>query len=370
MREPSDSVLWLIGRRTPSANGLELWPRPVRDRDRMTTETKQPAWRKILSAYQKPDLTHSIFEIFLTITPLALLWAGAFWASVSGMIWLAVLLCLPASVFLVRMFLIQHDCGHHAFFKSPTINNWVGRCVGILTLTPYDVWRRTHAIHHAASGNLDRRGLGAIDTLTVEEYQELSSLQKLGYRAYRHPITLFIIGPVYMFFLEHRIPSGIMKEGWRPWVSAIGTNVAVAMIAWLLVSNFGWAPLLAVFVPSVFFAAVLGVWLFYVQHQFEDVLWFRNNKWNHTEGALLGSSHYDLPQPLSWLTGYIGIHHVHHAASKIPFYKLPKVLKDHPDLKDLNRLTLWQSFKCVPLALWDEKNERMISFRQFRKQFA
>lgn len=349
---------------------FELWPRPLRDRDRMTTATKQPAWRKILSAYQKPNLTNSLLEIVFTMAPLAVIWAFAFWASISNMIWLSVLLCIPASVFLVRMFLIQHDCGHHSFFKSPTLNNWVGRALGIITLTPYDVWRRTHAIHHAASANLDRRGLGAIDTLTVEEYEALSPLNRLGYRAYRHPITLFIIGPVYMFFLEHRIPSGIMKEGWRPWVSAIGTNVAVAGIAWLIVSNFGWVPLLAVFVPSVFFAAVLGVWLFYVQHQFEDVLWYRNEKWNHTEGALMGSSFYDLPKPIDWLTGYIGIHHVHHAASKIPFYKLPKVLKDHPELKDVNRLTFGESFKCVALALWDEKNEQMISFRQYRQQFA
>ncbi len=336
----------------------------------MTTKTAMPNWRKLLAAYQKPDLSRSVLEIVCTVIPLAVFWGAALWFSLTNKAWAALLCCVPASVFLVRMFLIQHDCGHQSFFRSSFLNNWVGRLIGVITFTPYDVWRRTHAIHHASSGNLDRRGLGAIDTLTVEEYSALSPFRRFGYRLYRHPLVIFILGPAFVFFFDHRVPSGIMKEGWRPWLSAMGTNVAIAALTVAMVFFVGWKPILFVIIPSVFLASALGVWLFYVQHQFEEVLWFRNKDWNHTSGALYGSSYYELPKPLAWLTGHIGIHHVHHAASRIPFYRLPQVLKDYPQLKSINKLTLKESFRCIKLALWDEDGQKMISFRQLKQQAA
>jgi omega-6 fatty acid desaturase (delta-12 desaturase) len=326
------------------------------------------AWRHILSAYQQPDLWKAIREIVLSLAPLAAIWAAAWTAAAYDQWWLALLLTVPAGFFIVRMFMVQHDCGHHSFFKNAAVNDWVGRIVGVLTLTPYDCWRREHAVHHATSGDLDRRGVGAVETMTVAEYRNASKLKRLIYRVYRNPLVLFAFGPSFVFFLQQRLPIGLMKQGWRPWVSAMGTNLGlVAMIA-LAVWLGGWKPVLLFHLPSLAIAASIGVWLFYVQHQFEQTYWARRGKWEISEAALHGSSHYDLPAPLRWLTGNIGVHHVHHVSARIPFYRLHKVLKDHPELKDVGRLSLLDSFRCVGLSLWDEASQRLISFRQFHRQ--
>ena len=220
----------------------------------------------------------------------------------------------------MRLFMIQHDCGHRSFFKSSAANDWVGRFIGAITVTPYDCWRRTHAIHHATSGDLDRRGLGALATLTVEEYRAKGPWGRFLYRLYRNPIILFVLGPFYVFFLLQRLPMGLMHEGFRPWLSAMGTNAMIALLvgfAWWLG---GWQGLLLVHLSTMWLAASIGVWLFYVQHQFDSVYWERTAQWSAMQAAMHGSSHYDLPPILRWMTANIGVHHVHHANSRIPFY--------------------------------------------------
>jgi len=328
--------------------------------DSVASETRP--WRKLLAAYHTPSTSRSILEIVLSAAPLAMLWAGAWVASAYGLWWLALALAVPSAGFLVRLFLIQHDCGHHSFFKSAAVNDWVGRMIGVFTLTPHDCWRRTHAIHHATSGNLDRRGIGEVETLTVAEYRALPWHRRLGYRLYRHPIVVFGIAPAFLFLLQHRLPAGLMREGWRPWVSALATNAVLGALIVAAIMLGGWKALLLVHLPTVVLAATIGVWLFYVQHQFEHTYWARQGDWEATEAALLGSSNYHLPAPLRWLTANIGVHHVHHASARIPFYRLPNVLRDFPELNGLSRLGFRESFRTVFLTLWDEAEQRLVPF--------
>lgn len=322
------------------------------------------AWSKKLAAYRQPRTSRSIFEIAITALPLLALWATAWLLHAQGWWWAALLLTVPAAGFLVRLFMIQHDCGHGAFFGEKTANDWVGRVIGVFTLTPYDYWRTTHAIHHATSGNLDRRGLGAIEMRTVEEYRAMSPLGRFGYRLYRHPLVLFGLGPAFVFFIMQRWPVGMTRQGWRPWASVIGNGAAIVAGLGALIWLFGWGPVLMVNVVTMLLAATIGVWLFYIQHQFEGATWSRNGEWKRDDAALAGSSHYDLPPVLRWFTANIGIHHVHHLSSRIPFYRLPKVLKDHPELAPMSRVGLWESFRCARLALWDEARGRLVSFRE------
>jgi len=286
------------------------------------------------------------------------------WLSLGISYSLTLLLAVPTTGFLVRLFLIQHDCGHGSFFRRRLVNDWVGRALGVLTLTPYDYWKRNHAIHHATSGNLDRRGVGDIDTLTVEEYRARSWLGRLGYRLYRHPFVMFGVGPAYMFFLQHRLPVGQMRAKWLPWMSAIGTNVAIALLVSAAIWLVGLGPFLKVHLPVTLLAASMGVWLFYVQHQFETVEWKRNGDWTLHEAALKGSSHYDLPGVLRWFTANIGVHHVHHLCSRIPYYRLRQVLRDYPHLRHVGRVTLLESVRSVRFVLWDELRQKLISFRE------
>ena len=334
--------------------------------DSVTEQDKSADWNRKLAEYRKPDVKRSLFELILTAVCLAVLWTMGWTAMKFGLWWLALILTVPAGAFLVRLFMIQHDCGHGAFFEARAANDWVGRLIGLLTLTPYDYWRHTHAQHHATSGNLDRRGLGVIEMLTVDEYLALPRLKRLGYRLYRHPAVMFGLGPAFLFFLQQRLPFGMMKAGWRPWVSTIGTTAVVALALTGMIWVLGWGPILMVNLMTMLIASTIGVWLFFVQHQYEGVAWARNGTWKRDDYALAGSSHYDLPQPLRWLTANIGIHHVHHLSARIPFYRLPKVLKDHPELKEMGRISLWESFRFVRLSLWDEAAQRLVSFRDIR----
>lgn len=306
-----------------------------------------------------------MFEIAVTAVPFALLWFLT-WAALSAGYALGLLLAVPAGAFLVRLFLIQHDCGHGAFFRSQAGNDWVGRILGVLTFTPYDYWRRCHAIHHASSGNLDARGVGDVDTLTVAEFRALSPARRFLYRLYRHPLVLFGFGPTYLFLLRHRLPIGMMSKGWRPWLSAMGTNAAILVVAGALVPVMGLKLFLLVHLPILLVAASLGTWLFYVQHQFEHTHWERGEGWSFHEAALRGSSHYVLPPILRWLSANISIHHVHHLASRIPYYRLPDVLREIPALAGLSRVTLKESLGTVRLVLWDEEKRRLVSFEEAR----
>jgi acyl-lipid omega-6 desaturase (Delta-12 desaturase) len=322
----------------------------------------------VLSRYRDPNLARSLTEIAVTFAPFAALWA-AMWALMHVSYWLTLALALPAAGFLVRLFMIQHDCGHGAFFRTRAINDWVGRLFGVFTLTPYDYWKRTHAAHHAAAGNLDRRGLGDIETLTVSEYLNLGWRKRFAYRLYRHPLVMFGIGPTYLFLLQHHAPLGLMcGAGWKPWVSAMSTNAGIASVVAVLMWLIGPGAFLMIHGPIFMLAATIGVWLFYVQHQFEDTRWAHEANWNFPQAALHGSSHYDLPIILRWFSANIGVHHVHHLASRIPFYRLREALRDYPELTNVGRLTLWQSLRCVNYSLWDEDAQRLISFRTLGRQ--
>ncbi len=337
----------------------------IQDQSRPATAGAQ-FWAQALNRYRKPNHARSITELAVTALPFVALWIASWLAFSLGYPAISLLIAIPAAGFLVRLFMIQHDCSHGAFFSGRRANDWVGRVIGVITLTPYDLWRRTHAIHHATSGNLDRRGIGDVDTLTVREYCARSYWGKLAYRLYRHPLVMFGVGPAYLFLLQQRLPVGLMRQGWRPWASTMATNGAIALAAIMLASMIGIKALLLIHLPIALLGATIGVWLFFVQHQFEHTVWERDAAWNLHEAALHGSSFYDLPSFLRWFTANIGIHHVHHLCSRIPYYRLPQVLRDHPELCEAHRLTLRESFHSVRLALWDETRRRLVSFRDIR----
>ncbi|MEL6528896.1 MAG: fatty acid desaturase [Pseudomonadota bacterium] len=316
-----------------------------------------------LTAFRDPSMSRSLWELAITLVPFLGICAAMLFAIDAGY-FLAILLAPLAGLFLLRLFIIQHDCGHGAFLASKAGNDWIGRALGVLTFTPYDCWRLSHARHHARTGNLDKRGFGDVDTLTVKEFRERSALQRFGYRLYRHPLVLFGFGPIYLFILRHRLPVGLMREGAQYWVSAMVTNVVLTAIIAGLIYTFGIGTTLLVVLSSLLIAASTGVWLFYIQHQYEDAHWDWKEDWSFQEAALHGSSYLTLPQPLRWFTGNIGIHHVHHLASSIPFYRLPEVLKKYPELRDLNHLTMGQTLRPMILALWDEKQRKLVSFRE------
>ena len=319
------------------------------------------ALRHALKAYRTPGLVRSVLEIMVTAIPFALIWMLML-AVVSAGHWTGLLLAVPAAGFLVRLFMIQHDCSHGSFFRSRRANNWVGRVIGVLTLTPYDFWRHCHLVHHRNSGNLDRPALGGIDTLTVRDFRAMPWRQRLRYRLYRHPLVILGLGPAYLFLLRNRLPIGFMRAGAMPWLSTMGTNAAIAAVVTAMIWWLGAATFLLVQLPITLLAASIGVWLFYVQHQFEQTYWEHDEDWTFEEAALRGSSHYALPGVLRWFTANIGVHHVHHLCSRIPFYRLPEVLRDHPALRSTGRLTLRQSLGTIGLALWDEDRRRLVSF--------
>ncbi|MBC7312396.1 MAG: fatty acid desaturase [Rhizobium sp.] len=327
------------------------------------------AWLKILARYRQPRLGRSAFELVITLVPFVLFWTLAYLSLVNG-VWLGLIAIVPAGFFLLRLFMIQHDCGHGSFFARRGLDDWTGRLIGVLTLTPYGYWRRAHAAHHASAGNLDERGIGDITTLTLEEYRALSPRGRLGYRLYRHPAVMFGIGPAFLFLFKQRLPFGMMKDGAQPWISTMGTNLGIAVVSALMIWAVGLVPFLVIHLPIVLIAGATGIWLFYVQHQFEETHWSKGDDWQFPKAALHGASHYDLPLALRWLTGNIGIHHVHHLASRIPYYRLPEVLRDHPQLAGIGRITLRDSFACVKLALWDEKRGRLLSFREAESALA
>lgn len=325
-------------------------------------------WVPILAKYRDPNLFRSLFELSISFVPFLVLWALAWW-SLSYSYWLAFGISVVNGGFLVRLFAIQHDCGHSAFFKSRAVSDWTGRAIGVLTLTPYDVWRRTHSQHHSASGNLDKRGMGDVHTITVDEYLALSRWDRWMYRLYRSPFVLFGLGPSYLFLLQNRIPLGLMTSGWKYWISAMGTNIAILVILGLIAYFGGALPLLLIFLPTTLVGASAGVWLFYVQHQFEETNWDKDEDWQLHHSALHGSSHYVLPAPLQWMTANIGVHHVHHLYSRIPFYRLPEVLRDIPVLDEAQRLTLWESFASVKLQFWDSQQRKLLSYADVRKTY-
>jgi omega-6 fatty acid desaturase (delta-12 desaturase) len=282
--------------------------------------------------------------------------------------WIALLLSLPAACFIVRLFMIQHDCGHYSFFRSRWANDLVGSLIALLTLAPHEYWREAHAIHHSAAGNLNGRGIGDVTTLTVREYARSTWWSRLGYRLYRNPLVLLLVAPTFLFVVKYRFPLDMLRGRWRLLPSILLSSLlsASAMIAAGLALGFDTVAMVQV--PVTVLSATIGVWLFYVQHQFENTYWADGPVWDFHTAAFEGSSYFHLPRIAEWLTANIGAHHVHHLCSRIPSYRLPECLRRYPELRQVNRVTPWQSVKCLPLTLWDEDSQRLVTFRAARRK--
>jgi acyl-lipid omega-6 desaturase (Delta-12 desaturase) len=320
--------------------------------------------RHAAARYRTSSAWQGVAQLCTTLIPLAaLLWL--MYRSLSYSYWMTLLLALPAAGFLVRTFIIMHDCSHGSFFLSRRANEIVGFVTGVLTLTPFAHWRRDHALHHASSGDLDRRGHGDVLTLTVDEYLSRSPSGRLKYRLYRNPFVLFVLGPLYML-VNHR---------WTPVGNTAGAKASVhttnaAILALIVGFSFaiGIKAVLSVYVPVFFIAAASGIWMFYVQHQFEDTYWEHHATWDYTTAALRGSSYYKLPRVFEWLTGGIGLHHVHHADPKIPNYNLRRCHDENPEFQTVTQLTFRESLRTASLKLWDSEQERLVGFDVLRKQ--
>jgi omega-6 fatty acid desaturase (delta-12 desaturase) len=333
------------------------------------TTTTAPDWNILLAPYKGADTRASLFHLLTGAALFVLGWVLMLKSLAIGY-WLTWLLAVPMAGLLTRLFIFQHDCGHGSFFRSAAANRWVGAVLGVITLTPYQYWRRTHAIHHATSGDLDGREMGDINTLTVGEYLALSRWGKLCYRLYRNMAVLLVLGPLYQFVLKQRLPFD-MPRGWRrEWSSVLWTNVALAGVLVAMWATIGLGTFVAVHLPIVAISGAAGIWLFYVQHQFEDTYWENHPQWDFHRAGLEGSSYFDLPPLLHWFTGNIGYHHVHHLSSRIPSYRLRACMEGVPELQHVTRLTLLGSLRCARLKLWDPEQRRLIGFRELRRQLA
>jgi omega-6 fatty acid desaturase (delta-12 desaturase) len=323
------------------------------------SETIKSSWKQVVAGYQTPDLRRSLWQVANTVIPYFVLWY-LMYRSLEVSYWLTLALAIPASGFLVRAFIIFHDCGHGSFFKSKTANHALGFMLGILTFTPYYHWRHDHSLHHASAGDLDRRGKGDVWTMTVSEYQEASGWKRLIYSIYRHPVFMFGFGSWLTFLVFARIPNPSFPARERN--SVHWTNLALVVLITLMSFLVGLKAYLLVQLPIILPASVAGVWLFYVQHQFEDVVWERHENWDYVGAALVGSSYYKLPRLLQWFTGNIGVHHIHHLSPRIPNYYLERCQKENPIFQNVKPLTLLKSLRSLNLRVWDEDRRRLVGF--------
>ncbi len=323
------------------------------------------SWQKVIMKYNQPDLRKSIWQICNSLLPYLFLWYLMV-QSLKVSYLITLLLAFLASGFLIRLFIIFHDCGHGAFFKSKRANDIVGIIFGILTVTPYYKWHRQHHEHHATTVNLDKRGLGDVWTMTVDEYLNSSKGKRFFYRAFRNPIFMFTFGPLFLIFITNRFTKKKMnaKERWNVYY----TNAAILLIAlgmsWLI----GVKAYLLIQLPVILIAQAIGLWLFYVQHQFEGVSWNRNGTWDYKTAAIEGSSFLKLPAVLQWFTGNIGFHHVHHLSPRIPNYNLARCQNENDLFKEAKVITFFATFKALRLSLWDEANRRLVRFRKVSVQ--
>lgn len=323
-------------------------------------KAKNLRWQQAVAPYQSSDIRVSVWQMFNTITPYFILWYLAYRS-----LEVSYLLTLPitfiAALFVFRIFIIFHDCGHGSFFKSKKWNDVVGFFTGIIAFTPYYAWRHSHAVHHASSGDLDRRGVGDVWTLTYEEYQELPRLKKLAYRLYRNPFVIFGIGPTIDFVVLQRLPSVNASEKPRERNSVTITNLILLGIFLGMGFTIGFKEYILVQLPIIAFASSIGVWFFYVQHQYENVYWERHDNWDYATAALHGSSYYELPKLLQWFSGNIGFHHIHHLSPRIPNYKLEECHKTN-EIFQVEPLTLKTSLKSLHIRLYDEDRHKMVGY--------
>ena len=321
------------------------------------------ASRAAVAPFEYPDLWRSVWAVINTLVPFFVLWY-LMYRSLSVSYWLTLALALPASGFYVRTFILFHDCGHGSLFRSRLANDVLGVATGVLTLTPYYAWRHSHAIHHATAGNLDRRGIGDIRTLTVREYKELPPLRRLVYRVYRNSLAWLLFGPVTVFVITQRFFSGV--GGRRERYSVYSTNLILLTLVGIMWATIGLKAFLLVHLPIIWLGGAIGIWLFYVQHQFEGTTWNRKPDWDFTEAALHGSSFLPLPRLLDWFSGSIGYHHIHHLSPRIPHYRLARCYAESPALQ-VKPLSLWAGIKAMFLSLWDEDERRLVGFRALRR---
>ena len=330
------------------------------------TEEVEGVWSGAVQRFKRPHRLKSWWQIINSAVPFCALWY-AMYLSTSWSYWLTLLLAIPTAGLLVRLFIIQHDCGHHSFFRSRRANDLIGVVCSFITLTPYHLWRRSHARHHASSGDLNHRGHGDVWVLTVNEYLSSSYLKRLQYRVYRHPVFLFLLGPSLLFILSHRFTFNIPR-GWRRERRSVHlTNLGILAVLIAASCTIGLATFLLVHAPIIILASSIGSWLFFVQHQYEQAYWQPHDRWEFSRSAFEGSSYYHLPRVLQWFTGNIGFHHIHHLESRIPNYNLPLCFAVVPELRQAVTLGIWDSVQCSRLKLWDEQLQRMVTFGEVKR---
>ncbi|HSU53445.1 MAG TPA: fatty acid desaturase [Candidatus Dormibacteraeota bacterium] len=333
-----------------------------------STETNSgpdaPDWKKIVAKYQTPSTPRAIWQIINTLIPYALLWLVMYY-TVAVSWWLTLPLAILAGGFLVRAFIIFHDCGHGSFFKSRRANNFWGFVCGILTFTPFYHWRWEHSLHHATSGDLDRRGVGDVWTMTVQEYLESSRGKRFAYRLSRNPFILFVLAPLFVFVIRQRFPK--MTASRRERHSVYWMNLAIFAVAAVMTAIFGLKAYLLIQMTAIMVAGAAGFWLFYVQHQFEGVYWERRDQWDYAAAALQGSSFYKLPRVLQWFSGNIGFHHIHHLSPRIPNYNLEKCHHADPLFQTVKPVKFFSSFKSLSFRLWDERRRKLVGYRVLKE---
>jgi acyl-lipid omega-6 desaturase (Delta-12 desaturase) len=323
-------------------------------------------WYRKLADYEKPHTWKAVWQMINTFVPYIGVWGLMIYLLQNNYsYWLILPLAALAAGFLARVFIFFHDCGHGCFLPSKRANQILGYITGILTFTPYEEWRHRHAVHHASAGDLERRGVGDVWTMTVQEFLAAPKMTQIGYRFYRHPLVLFGIGPFYVFFIAHRFPHKDSSKRERR--SVLVTNLSLLGLLLIGHLTIGWQHFLMIQLPVMSFAAAFGVWLFYVQHQYEDVYWDHHEEWDPVKAALHGSSYYKLPKILQWFSGNIGLHHIHHLKARIPNYNLQKCYDEVPEMQAVDPLTLTVSLKSLFFNLWDEKTRQMISFRKLKR---